>query len=382
MTRALTILHMLPDLEVGGGQVLLHRMIRAMDPDRFRHIVCTARPEGDMRTDFGLDDIRVADLRSGVIRHAAIARMRLRWLLSRERIDVVHSNNTREDMRMAVRACEISSLPLVVTLHGYFREPQTAAEAVSRQDLWPRARPYLKAALAVSEPVRESWAPHFEKLGLPDDRLRTFVPILDLAQFTRTERDADRCNLREAFGLPSDAQVVVSVGRLVQGKGFRRILEAFAAVAGAAPKAHLLLIGDGPLMEDLRREAAARGIADRVTFAGTREDVAALLSGSDIFVFASESESFGLSPCEAMASGLPVVMKTLPSLAPIVVDGETALVSEPDNEAAFAANLGALLGDPARARAMGEAGRKRAATVFDAGKTAGLLSETYTIAAS
>lgn len=382
MTAPLTILHMLPDLEVGGGQVLLNRIIRAMDPERFRHVVCAVRPEGDMRADFGFDGIRVADLRSAVIRSAPVARMRLRWLLSRESFDVVHSNNTREDLRMAVRACEIAHLPLVVTLHGYFHPARTAAELAARNEIWPRARPYLKAALAVSDPVRETWLRHFRDLGLPDDRLRTFLPILDVERFNLEDREAHRKGLRSAFGLPPDAVVISSIGRLVAGKGFRRILEAFAEVAGDSPKAHLLLIGDGPLRDDLAQQAVESGTRERIVFAGMRDDIPAILAGTDIFAFASESESFGLSPCEAMAAGVPVVMMALPSLEAIMVNGETALVSPEGDMASFTGNLRRLLMDAHAARAMGAAGQQRAATVFDPSITADLLRRTYEEAVS
>lgn len=102
------------------------------------------------------------------------------------------------------------------------------------------------------------------------------------------------------------------VGNLVQRKGVHRLLEAFAqeVAAGERPDAHLTLVGDGPMRQDLEEQTAAAGIAERVTFAGQVEPdrVAEYFTGHDVLVHLADYETFGLTVVEAAATGLPVVV--------------------------------------------------------------------------
>lgn len=112
---------------------------------------------------------------------------------------------------------------------------------------------------------------------------------------------------RERFGLPGDAFVMVTIGRLVARKNTPQLVEALAA--SALPKAHLLIVGDGPGAEAISKAAHDRGVSDRVHLLGlaTDEEKYSALAVSDIFVSTSQHEGFGLVFLEAMAFGLPVV---------------------------------------------------------------------------
>jgi L-malate glycosyltransferase len=128
---------------------------------------------------------------------------------------------------------------------------------------------------------------------------------------------------RGGFGLPDDALVLVTVGRIVPRKATVRLVQALHA--SGLQEAHLLIVGDGPDAAAVRAAAAEWGLADRVHLLGqvTEERKHQALSVADIFVSTSQHEGFGLVFLEAMAFGLPIVCFDHGGQTDFLVDGET-----------------------------------------------------------
>lgn len=132
----------------------------------------------------------------------------------------------------------------------------------------------------------------------------TFVPNgVNAAAFAPDM--AARAAVREELGIPADALVLGHVGRFTAQKNHAFLLEIFAALAARRPDARLLLLGEGPLLDQTRARAAALGIADRVIFAGVRRDTAACYSAMDAFLLPSLFEGLPVVLVEAQAAGLP-----------------------------------------------------------------------------
>ena len=150
------------------------------------------------------------------------------------------------------------------------------------------------------------------------------------------------------------------IGRLVRYKGLPVLLEALREV----PAARLTVVGTGPLEADLARQAQRLGVGDRVEWVGDRapHELRRHLAAARALVLPSldTSETFGLVQLEAMAAGVPVIASDLPTGVREVADaGASHLLVRPGDPRELAAALRTLLEDPARARAMGEAGRAR-----------------------
>jgi rhamnosyl/mannosyltransferase len=170
------------------------------------------------------------------------------------------------------------------------------------------------------------------------------------------------------FGLPEptvtaaghrDGPVVLFVGRLVPYKGVDLLLRAMRGLEASA-----VIVGDGPLREELQREAAALGVADRVSFRGTLPEaaLAELYHSCDVLALPSTTaaEAFGLVQVEAMARGKPVVSTRVASGVPWVnQDGVTGFTVPPGDADALRHALARLLGDAQLRAQMGEAGRRR-----------------------
>lgn len=163
--------------------------------------------------------------------------------------------------------------------------------------------------------------------------------------------------IREELGIPPDAVVVGTVGRLTPIKGHRHLIEAAKLVITARPETRFLLVGDGELLRELRSLAANLGIGDHVHFAGWRPDVPEILSTVDIFVFPSLNEGMGKAVVEAMALGKPVIASRIGGIIDIVQDGENGLLVPPADAESLNGCIRTLMADPEKRRRMGTAGK-------------------------
>lgn len=172
--------------------------------------------------------------------------------------------------------------------------------------------------------------------------------------------------LRKDLGL-ANKSVIVSVGRLVHRKGQDRLIEAMPQILAAHPAAHLLLVGQGPYLAELKKLVAQRNLESAVTFVGrVQYDVLPnYICVGDIFAMPSRSRFFGLEVeglgivyLEASACGVPVIAGNSGGAPDAVVHGETGLVVDGNDVKAIADACAALLNDSIRARSMGDAGRR------------------------
>jgi glycosyltransferase involved in cell wall biosynthesis len=164
--------------------------------------------------------------------------------------------------------------------------------------------------------------------------------------------------VRAQLGVPAGAPLVICVARLHPRKGHEHLLAALAELRRDHPEARLLLVGTGPDEAKLRAQAAELQIADRVIFAGQREDVADLIHASDVACLASRREGFPRAPLEAMSAARPVVATDVVGTREAVEDGRTGLLVPFGDPAALAGALGRLLDSAELRRRLGEQARE------------------------
>jgi glycosyltransferase involved in cell wall biosynthesis len=144
------------------------------------------------------------------------------------------------------------------------------------------------------------------------------------------------------------------VARFASPKDHASVIRALPNVPGL----RLAFAGDGPDEDAAKALARELGVSDRITFLGSRKDVAELLARSQIFILSSLSEGFPISTLEAMRAGLPVVVSAVGGAGEAVRHGETGLLFERANPAALADHLRRLTADAALRASMGTAGRR------------------------
>ncbi|MCW2637603.1 MAG: putative Glycosyltransferase [Blastococcus sp.] len=193
-------------------------------------------------------------------------------------------------------------------------------------------------------------------------RLAQLSPGVDVDLFTPA---ADGADVRRRLGL-GEAPVVACVSRLVPRKGQDVLVAGWPQVLARHPDARLLLVGGGPAESALRRAVAARGLEHSVVLTGPvpPADLPGYYAAGDVFAMPCRTrragldvEGLGMVFLEAAACGRPVVAGTSGGAPETVQEGVTGHVVEPRSAEAVAMTIADLLADPARARAMGAAGR-------------------------
>jgi glycosyltransferase involved in cell wall biosynthesis len=179
---------------------------------------------------------------------------------------------------------------------------------------------------------------------------------LDLDRYARL----DPSWVRVTYGIPTEAPLVITVGRLAREKRFDVLLAAFAEAARGTP-ARLLVVGGGPQEGELRSIAGQLGVSDQVVFTGPLPHARVLecYAASDVFAFASPTETQGIVVVEAMAAGLPVIAVRAGGVAEVVQDGETGRLV-PLDAGALADAIRQALQDADFRRRCGAAGRRAA----------------------
>jgi glycosyltransferase involved in cell wall biosynthesis len=264
-----------------------------------------------------------------------------------ERPDLLHTHLVHGDVYGSI-ASRLTRVPFVSSRHNDDRYLLGPFRYVDRAF----AR-HARRLVAISDAVRR----FLERAGLPREKLVTVHYGLDELPAGPSEVSP------EDAGVPEDAPLAVAVGRLIAQKDHATLLRAFARVRREHPDARLGILGGGPLESETRALADELGLDGAVLLPG-RVETRDWLERADVFVHTSRWEGFGIVLLEAMLARLPVVATRVSAVPEIVADGDTGLLVEPGDDEGVAAALARLLADPARARALGEAGYERAREEF------------------
>lgn len=273
--------------------------------------------------------------------------------LRRSRPDLVHTHLVHGDVYGTLGAAAARAA-VVTTKHN--DDPFRAGRFRHVERLVARRAARI---VCITEALRRF---NREVVGLPDAKLRVVHYGLDAPPAPWGPADA--------VGLEAEARVLLAVARLEPQKGLDVAVRALAALAAEAPDVVLVVLGEGPQRAELEALARQLGVDGRLRLPGRVGDVAAWLERAQALVHPARWEGFGLALLEAMLCARPVVASAVSAIPEIVVDGETGLLVAPDDPAALAQALASLLADPARAQALGQAGRARALREFSVARMA------------
>lgn len=369
--RPTRILFVHPSDELYGSDRVLLELVRGLDRSRYAPTVvvsCDVPYAGRLTRRLLALDVPVTSLRIGVLRRqvlsspvrlaryavdVAASTLRLTWILVRERTEIVHANTVT--VFPAAFAAALAGRPLVWHLH------EIVTERRGRAFLHVLVRLFADRIVVVSGAARES-------LGRGTSRTAEVVP--------------NGVEPRPEAPPAASPPTVAYIGRLSRRKGPDVFVRAAALVSARHPDVRFLVAGDEfgggeDVARGLRAEATRLGLA-RLELRPFREEVWPLLAEVAIVVAPSVlPESFGLVLLEAMVAGRVVVASDHGGPRELIEHGETGFLVPPGDAGALASAIDTLLSDPARARRMGEAGRRRALAHFPLERSVSRFSALY-----
>ena len=326
---------MIQEMRTGGAEGVVAAVTRAAT--EAGHEVAIAAAPGEV-----WDDLPAARFPMPILaRHpwrVPPAAWKLRAAIRSWRPDVLHSQNPGMALVSGLATARGRRPRGLVTIQGVPEEDWAATARVVRLS----GLPAVACGPGVAAALRERDCPVLATIsnGVPP-----------------APPPAERAALGREWGLAPGTPLVVSVGRLVPAKNQGLAVRALAEVPGVA----LAIVGDGPLRDELEREAQAAGVADRVVLAGRRTDAREVVGAADAAVISSHAEGLPLAALEALAAGTPLVATAVRGLREILTDERTALLVPPDDAAALAAALRRVLADRSLAERLAEKGRQVAA---------------------
>lgn len=264
------------------------------------------------------------------------------WTLHRLRqrfaFDVIDAHFAYPDGHAATLLGRWFEVPVTITLRGtevrHARDPALAPKL--RRALHAARRVFTVSASLRTLALRE---------GVPGDRCEVVGNGVDTTRFTAMPQGEARAPL----GLPADARVLITVGALVERKGFHRVLEILPTLRRRFPSLHYLIVGgpsaEGDWRSRLEARAAEAGLADCVHFLGPLppERLSLPLSAADVFVLPTRNEGWANVILEAMACGLPVITTDVGGNAEVVANPKLGSIVPFGDEAALAEAVAAAL---------------------------------------
>jgi len=377
--RPLRVLHIITRMIVGGAQENTMLSCALIDRTRFpSEILCGPQTgsEGELISECRARGVPV-HIEPLMVRQLdpvrdTIAFFRLTAFLRREKYDIVHVHTSKAGIVGRFAAAAAGTPVIIHTAHGWSFSAEQPGLVRQLYIFFERWCARLSHAIVVVGRPDQDDALRLG-IGRPSDYhlIRSGIEIDAFRDVPLTVAQA-----RERIGLPADAFVVGTVGRLSRQKAPLDLLAAFVPVARTDPRAHLVFVGDGPLRPEVEAAIRAAGLEDRVHLLGLRRDVPELLRSFDVMALASRWEGLPRVFPQAMAAGLPIVATRIAGAVDAIVPGENGWLVEVGDTEGLAQRLLGLAQDPAAARRMGQAGRARVEE-FSARRMVDQLAELY-----
>jgi glycosyltransferase involved in cell wall biosynthesis len=345
IVRKRRVMQLVLSLSPGGTERLVIEICRQL-ADRVESVVCCLDDGGEWTAELESLGIPVVTLKRTPGFQPSLA-FQIAALIREHDIDVVHCHHYSPYV-YGVLAAVLANVKLVFTEHGRLTDGEPSRK---RQLVNPILSVLPGRICAVSNDLKQ----HMVAEGFPARCIQVVYNGIDPG---RRPTSLDRVAARDALGLPRDAFVIGTAGRLNPVKRLDVLLQVHARVLHKHPGARTVIIGDGPERAALERQAAQLGIAASVTFGGYRSEVRALMAAFDVYLNSSAYEGVSLTILEAMAAGLPVVATPVGGNPEVVIDNETGyLVGGGPQALADAVSHLAL--DARQRHLMGDAGRWR-----------------------
>jgi len=335
-------------------------------------------PEGELLSRISVPELEVVTIDEMVREISPLkdlkAYIKLKKYFREQKFDVVHTHSSKAGIigRLAAQAAKVPCI--VHTVHGQaFHEYEKPwknfiYKLSERIAGYPSDRIYAVAQAMIDQCIKAHIA--------PPEKYQVVYSGMDIEAFLNAKRNE---KLRSELNLPENAPVIATLARLFELKGYDDVMKAFPLVLAQVPDAHLLIIGDGILRENLEAEARAGGFADRVHFAGliSPDKVPDYLIQADILWHLSLREGLPRSVVQALACGIPACGYQLDGTPEVILNGVTGCCVPPRQLEVIARKTAELLQTPEARTKLGAAGRELVRERFDKDRMAEILLRDY-----
>jgi glycosyltransferase involved in cell wall biosynthesis len=302
------VLHIATALSWRGGEQQLAYLVEELQSEVDQVVLCSKDSELEKYCrDKGIDFI--AQKKRGGF-DLAYAK-KIKTLCKELTIDLCHMHDAHAHTFAIIAAVMGNKTPLVLSRRVDFPIKQKFTSKFKYN------HPAIKKILCVSEMIKKITAPGIKEKS----KLHTVYSGVDLGKFSsRTNK------LREELGINENIPLVGNTSALADHKDYFTFLDVAEKVVKAKPEVQFVIMGDGPMREEIKAYAASKKLLDNLTFTGYRNDIPEVLSDLDVFLITSKTEGLGTSIIDAFACEVPVVATAAGGIPELVEDRKTGLL--------------------------------------------------------
>lgn len=366
MSKKIKLLHVITHLPIGGAQDNTLYTVELLNKDKYDiSLSCNLNGELVSRAKKvkHLKLYDVPNLRREVsIINDIRAFLYLYKLIKKENFTIIHTHSSKAGFLGRIAAM-LNKTPIVIhTIHGFaFHDYMNSFKKNIFIYLEKLSAKWTHGLVTVSNLNKKKVV----DLGIaPIEKLKNIYSGIDLTLFINEKND----QFRKELNLDSNHLLLGSVGRLSNQKDPITMIEAFCIVIKRFPSAHLTLVGDGELRDEILIKIDQLQLNGRVHLTGNKNDPWKIYHSLDLFIMSSIYEGLGRSITEALSCGVPVVCTSVEGVPEIVRDNKTGILVPPKDPGALATGIIKSLNDMDNARKMAEEGRKFVNENFDVKK--------------
>jgi len=343
------VMHILGSFGPGGAEMGVVRLIKGMADRSIQHSVCSISSDLGMKP-YLPDAVNCYSI--GLDGPARFAFKSLSALFKETAVDIAHVNNIAPWFDVAL-ASRLSGCRCIQTFHG--------VEDISIQfSFLKKLQIFCSWKLTHHlSAVSQSSAELFSKLtGINKSCIEIIKNGIDINFFSPVNLN-EKKSLRQHLNLPESSVILGCVAALRPVKNHKGLLSAFAKVLQTHKDTVLVLVGDGPLAEELNRHCDRLGLRNHVIFTGRKDNINQYLKSFDIFVLNSETEGLSYAVLEAMACGLPVVATDVGGNSHLIDNEADGFLYPDGDEKALSQILIQIIENQDVIRSMGEKARNK-----------------------
>ncbi len=346
--KKIKIFHIITSLGIGGAERMLANLVRTTNQERFEVTVISLLSKKEHGYSIDAQEVKVVYLNTKGILGIFQTFATLIKMMRKERPDIIHTHLFHADMfgRIAAR---IARVPIVVStiqnvsVGGILRE--TLLRLTRSMVRWHTAVAHIVERYALRSGIARKGA------------VSVIYNSVDLSDFSPLAKIASRYKL----GIPSDAIVLVSVGRLEKQKGYPYLIKALPLLPHNANRV-LYILGEGKERKELQMQI--NSIPSKVHMLGSVPNVREYIAVADIFVMPSLWEGFSLALLEAAAMGLPIIATDVGGNGELIENGKSGILVAPKDPRALADAIALVSGHKEKSKKMGKAARQKAVASF------------------
>lgn len=336
------VLHFIHAFSFGGAHIKIMNLLREIDTTTFS--VDMVLPASDAVDEHRFSELQKKGISLKTIKLKGssdlVGMMRLYRLIKRRNFHIVHIHQAKFGGTIGRIAARLAIFPkIVVEEAGLAPAHYWMSNWLHRfmhlhvvHPIWNAF--FLDRLIAVSNAVATSVIAR-ENIGR--HRICVIHNGIDVTKFNGSHQSSQ--GRRRMLSIPEESFLVAFVGRFGPEKGISFLLKGFSEAVKHVKNLHLILVGDGPLKEQLHHEISSQNLLRSVTMIGWSDDIPSVLNTVDLLVLPSLNEAFGLVLLEAMAASVPVVGTNVGGIPEIIHHGRTGLLVPPESSEAIAASI-------------------------------------------